>query len=138
MTLAKPRKTLADHLVIYVSPALIMLLVGSLSLYTPRRASNASASVPPPQFVEKSTAIVAGDGVCTALAAATSSSIHTFKATAPQATRRVLRDFIVNTLIPRIERGVGDFHRIGEPTKDKPAWNALWLTWTPTSCTSRP
>src|SRR3954469_544533 len=87
--------------------------------------SNASASVPPPQFVEKSTAIAAGDGVCTALAADQQQLIETFKAAAPQAQPDEIRDFIVNTLIPRIERGVGDFHRIGEPTKDKPAWNAL-------------
>jgi hypothetical protein len=33
MTLAKPRKTLADHLVIYISPVLIMMLVGSLSFF---------------------------------------------------------------------------------------------------------
>lgn len=33
MTAVKPRKTLADHLVISVSPLLIMLLVGSLSFF---------------------------------------------------------------------------------------------------------
>jgi hypothetical protein len=86
---------------------------------------SASASIPPPQFVEKSAAIAAGDGVCTALAADQQKLIDDFKAAAPQAQPDEIRDFLVNTLTPRIERAVGDFHRIGEPTKDKPAWNAL-------------
>ena len=33
-------------------------------------------------------------------------------------------DFYVTALLPRLERGIGDMHRIGEPTKDREEFDA--------------
>jgi hypothetical protein len=87
--------------------------------------SSSSASIPPPHSVEKSAAINAGDGLCKSLAADQKQLIADFKSQHPTATADEARDFLVNTLSPRIERMVGDFHRIGEPTKDKADWDQI-------------
>jgi hypothetical protein len=87
--------------------------------------SSSSASIPPPHSVEKSTAIDTGDSVCKALTADQQKLVNDFKAKVPEATAEDARDFLVNGLSPRIERTVGDFHRIGEPTKDKQDWDKL-------------
>jgi hypothetical protein len=88
-------------------------------------SSSNAASLPPPRYVEKSAAIAAGDGVCTALVADLKRLSADFKNTHPQATTDEAREFVVSTLTPRLEQGLGDFHRIGEPTKDSPAWNTI-------------
>ena len=33
------------------------------------------------------------------------------------------RDFLINTLLPRVDAADGAMHRIGEPTKDRPAFD---------------
>ena len=63
--------------------------------------------------------------MCKALAADQQKLVDDFKAKVPQAKAEDARDFLVHTLSPRIERAVGDFHRIGEPTKDKQEWDKL-------------
>jgi hypothetical protein len=98
-------------------------------------SSSNAASIPPPRYVEKSAAIAAGDNICTTLAADQQRLISDFNAKYPQATADEVHDFTINTLIPRIEQGVGDFHRIGEPTKDRLGWDVILgrldvnLTW---------
>jgi hypothetical protein len=87
--------------------------------------SSSSASIPPPHSVEKTAAVDTGDSVCKALAADQQKLVNDFKTKFPEATAEDARDFLVNGLTPRIERAVGDFHRIGEPTKDKQDWDKL-------------
>jgi hypothetical protein len=83
------------------------------------------ARIPPARAVEKSDAINAGDSVCKALAADHKQLVDEFKNQHPSANPDEARDFLVNTLSPRIEQAVGDFHRIGEPTKDKNDWDEI-------------
>jgi hypothetical protein len=84
-----------------------------------------SATIPPPHSVEKSAAISLGDSVCQALAADQQKFVDDFKISVPQPKAEEARDFVASTLTPRIEQAVGDFHRIGEPTKDKQDWDKL-------------
>jgi hypothetical protein len=49
--------------------------------------------------------------------------VNDFRTSHPNATDEQTRDFLINNLSPRYERAVGDFHRIGEPTKDKAGWD---------------
>jgi hypothetical protein len=107
-----------------IRPAML-LLVCAIGLVSAACSSGGSASVPPAHNVEKSTAINEGDSVCKSLNADEAKLIAEFKKKYPQATADVTRDFIVDTLAPRIDHAVGDFHRIGEPTKDKVEWDKL-------------
>ena len=103
----------------------LTLLACSVAVLAAACSSSSAASIPPPQHVEKSAAIAAGDQICSAVTVDQQRLITEFKASHPQPTPDELRDFTLNTLIPRIEQGVGDFHRIGEPTKDKFAWGKI-------------
>jgi hypothetical protein len=103
----------------------IMPLLACAVAVVAAACSSSSASIPPPHSVEKSAAIDTGDSVCKALAADQQKLVDAFKAKFPQATAEDARDFLVNGLTPRIERAVGDFHRIGEPTKDKTDWDKI-------------
>jgi hypothetical protein len=87
--------------------------------------SNSDASIPPAQAVEKSAAIDSGDSVCQALAADQATLLAQFKSAHPNPSDSDTRDYLVNTWSPRLERAVGDFHRIGEPTKDKNGWDLI-------------
>ena len=73
----------------------------------------------PAPAVEKSFAISQGDAICKQLVADVGTLVTTFKSTHATPTPDEARDFLVNTLLPRLDRGVGDMHRIGEPTKDR-------------------
>jgi hypothetical protein len=107
-----------------IRPAML-LLVCVLGLAGAACSSGSSASVTPVHNVEKSTAINEGDGVCKSLNADQQKLITDFKKKYPQATADQTRDFLVDTLSPRIDHAIGDFHRIGEPTKDKVDWDKL-------------
>jgi hypothetical protein len=107
-----------------IRPAMIVL-AGALGLVGVACSSGSSASVPPVHNVEKSTAINEGDSVCKSLNADEQKMIADFKKKHPQATAEETRDFLVDTLAPRIDHAIGDFHRIGEPTKDKVDWDKL-------------
>jgi hypothetical protein len=103
-----------------------LILLASMAAVVAAGCSNANtASIPPPHAVEKSTAIALGDNVCQALAADHQTLVDSFKTQVPQAKAEDARQFLVDTLTPRIERAVGDFHRIGEPTKDRQDWDKL-------------
>jgi hypothetical protein len=114
-------------MVMAVTRRILTLLACSVAVLAAACGSSnsTSASIPAPQAVEKSTAIAAGDSVCQAMLADQQRIIGDFKAAHPQATLDDVRDFLVNTLVPRMEQGIGDFHRVGQPTKDRPAWNAI-------------
>ena len=77
----------------------------------------------PVVFLEKSTAVANGDAVCKQLNADTVALVAAFKSAHPSPSDADARDFLVNTLLPRLDRGVGDLHRVGEPTKDKVGWD---------------
>jgi hypothetical protein len=101
------------------------LLACAVALLAAACGSSDAASIPPPRYVEKSAAIAAGDGVCAAVVADLRRLTSDFTAAHPEVTADNAREFVSNTLIPRIEQGIGDFHRIGTPTKDSPAWNTI-------------
>jgi hypothetical protein len=73
----------------------------------------------PAPLVEKSFAISRGDTICQVLLSDISTLVGQFKTANANPTPADARDFLVTTLLPRIDRGVGDLHRIGEPTKDR-------------------
>ena len=73
----------------------------------------------PAPLVEKSAAIAAGDAVCKQLAADVTRMVNDFKAAHASPSDADARDFLVNTLLPRVDIAAGDIHRIGEPTKDR-------------------
>jgi hypothetical protein len=81
-----------------------------------------TAPVARPQI---SDATAAGDGICTSLFADQKALVDQFHAQHPTPSKDDATDFLVNTLIPRVERAVGDFHRIGEPTKDRQSWDLI-------------
>ncbi len=101
------------------------LLAGALAIVATACGGGNNASIPPAQTVDKSTAISEGDSVCTALAADQKQLVDTFKQQHPNLKPDDARDFLINTLSPRIERAVGDFHRIGEPSKDRTDWDTI-------------
>ena len=103
----------------------MLFLACTLGLVGVACSGGSNASVPPAHNVEKSTAIDEGDSVCTTLNSDEQKLIANFKKQHPQATADDARDFLVDTLSPRIDHAVGDFHRIGEPTKDKVEWDKL-------------
>ena len=72
-----------------------------------------------PALVEKSTAIATGDAICKQLGIDMGQLVTAFRQAHPNLTDADARDFLVNTLLPRVDRAVGDIHRIGEPTKDR-------------------
>ncbi len=112
-------------MVVPVKRRTLPLLACTVAVLAAACSSSNAASIPPTSYVEKSAAIAAGDGVCTALVADLKRLTTDFKSTHPQATLDEVRDFLVNTLTPRMDQGIGDFHRIGQPTKDRPAWNSI-------------
>jgi hypothetical protein len=101
------------------------LLICVVTLGVTAACSSNTATVAPPRSVEKSAAVDAGDNECTSVAAAQKQLVDEFKHQHPQATADDARAFLIDTLSPRLEQFVGDFHAIGEPTKDKTQWDAL-------------
>ena len=85
--------------------------------------SSDSGKAQPAPLVEKSTAIATGDAICKQLAADVPQMVSAFKAAHPTPTDADARDFLVNTLMPRIDSADGAIHRIGEPTKDRTAFD---------------
>ena len=71
----------------------------------------------PARAVEKSAAIAQGDAICQGLNADVATLVDQFKASHPTPSIADAREFFVTTLLPRIDRGVGDLHRIGEPRR---------------------
>src|SRR5215471_5706558 len=87
------------------------LLACTLAVLAAACSSSNAASIPPPRYVEKSAAIAAGDGVCTALAADRLKLLDDFRTKVPQPTIEDAQAFLVNTVTPRMDQAVGDFHR---------------------------
>jgi hypothetical protein len=79
--------------------------------------------VAPVRAVEKSTAIAQGDAVCARLRTDIQQTVGAFEEQTPNPNDAQARDFLTNTLFPRIDRGVGDMHRVGKPTKDRAAFD---------------
>ena len=73
----------------------------------------------PAPLVEKSFAIAQGDAICQQGDAETKQLVTKFRADNPTPTNAVALDFFVSVYLPRLEREIGDIHRIGEPTKDR-------------------
>ena len=86
--------------------------------------SSSSNKAQPAPLVEKSSAIAAGDAICKQLAADIPQLVSTYRSGHPAPTDADARDFLVNTLLPRIDAAEGAIHRVGEPTKDRPAFDA--------------
>lgn len=82
----------------------------------------------PAPAVEKSFAIEQGDLICKGLNADVAALVSQFKTSHPTPSIADARDFFITTLLPRIDRGVGDLHRIGEPTKDRVGFDDAILT----------
>jgi hypothetical protein len=81
--------------------------------------SSGSSGPGPALFVEKSFAIAQGDAICKQMVTDVQETVAAFRAAHPTLKDAEARDFLVNTLLPRIDKGIGDLHRIGEPTKDR-------------------
>jgi hypothetical protein len=77
----------------------------------------------PVVFVEKSAAVTAADAICKQGDAEVKKLVTDFRASHTTPTREEALDFWVNSFLPRLDREVGDIHRIGEPTKDKVGWD---------------
>ncbi|MEY2421830.1 MAG: hypothetical protein QOI95_1897 [Acidimicrobiaceae bacterium] len=88
-------------------------------LFLAAACSSGGSGGGPAPLVEKSSAIAQGDAICKQLVADVDVLVSQFKSTHATPTEADARDFLVTTLLPRIDRGVGDLHRIGEPTKDR-------------------
>ena len=82
-------------------------------------ACSSGGGAAPVQFIEKSAAVANGDAICKQLATDVQQLVSAFKSAHPSPSASDAREFFVNTLLPRLDRGVGDLHRVGEPTKDK-------------------
>ena len=98
-----------------------MLTCGALLLTAACGSDNGGAQ--PNPLVEKSSAIANGDAICKSLAADLPALVSQFKTQHPNATDAEARDFLINTLLPRVDAADGAMHRIGEPTKDRPAFD---------------
>jgi hypothetical protein len=85
--------------------------------------SSSSGHAQPAQLVEKSSAIAAGDAICKQLTADLPQMVAAFRSAHPAPSDADARDFLINTLLPRIDVADGNFHRIGEPSKDRPSWD---------------
>ena len=85
---------------------------------------SSSGKPPPTPLVEKSTAIAGGDNVCKQLTESISARVSEFKAQHPKPTDAEARDFLVNSLLPVIDSADGALHLVGEPTKDRPDFDA--------------
>jgi hypothetical protein len=96
---------------------LILAVCGLLFVAGACSSGGGSAKAAP--AVEKSFAISQGDAICKALAADASTLVGQFKTTHATPSAADARDFLVTTLLPRIDGGVGGLHRVGEPTKDR-------------------
>ena len=98
----------------------ILAVCGALFLAA---ACSSGGGAAPVVFLEKSSAIATADAICKQLNADIPALTAAFKSAHANATDAEVRDFFVNTLLPRYDRGVGDIHRVGEPTKDKVGWD---------------
>lgn len=88
-------------------------------LFLAAACSSGGSGGGPAPLVEKSFAISQGDAICKQLVTDIGTLVAAFKSAHPAPSEADARDFLVTTLLPRIDRGVGDLHRIGEPTKDR-------------------
>jgi hypothetical protein len=86
-------------------------------------ACSSGGGATPLRFVEKSTAIAEADAICKQGDAEVKQLTADFNAAHAAPTVEEAHDFWVNILLPRLDRQVGDIHRIGEPTKDKVGWD---------------
>lgn len=64
---------------------------------------------------DSNAAITAGDAICKQLASDVDELVADFRSTHPKPSADDAREFLVNTLIVRMEHGVGDLHRLRGP-----------------------
>jgi len=95
----------------------LILTVCGLSLVA--AACGGSGKVQPAPLVERSFVVSQGDAICKVVVADIATLVGQFKSAHPAPSVADARDFLVTSLLPRIDRGVGDLHRMGEPTKDR-------------------
>jgi hypothetical protein len=95
------------------------LFLAALSLLLIAAACSDDKKLQPAPAIEKSFAISQGDAICQSLVADAKALVEQFKAAHPAPSNGDARDFLVTTLLSRVDRGVGDLHRMGEPTKDR-------------------
>jgi len=99
----------------------LILTCGALLLAAACGSDNGGAQ--PNPLVEKSSAIANGDAICKSLATDLPALVSQFKAQHPNVSDADARDFLINMLLPRVDAADGAMHRIGEPTKDRPAFD---------------
>jgi hypothetical protein len=80
-------------------------------------------SAQPAPLVEKSYAISQGDAICKQGDADRKQLETSFQGANANPTKEAATDFFVSVYLPRLEREIGDIHRIGEPTKDRVAFD---------------
>jgi hypothetical protein len=100
-----------------------LLAVFCIVAVTAACSKNDTGTAQPAPLVEKSSAIAAGDAICKQMTADITSLVASFKKDHPSPSDAEARDFLVNTLLPRIDTADGAIHRIGEPTKDRAAFD---------------
>ena len=88
-------------------------------LFLAAACSSGGGKAQPAPLVEKSFAISQGDAICKALVADLSDARRPVQDGACHAERGRRPRLPRHHAAPRIDRGVGDLHRIGEPTKDR-------------------
>jgi hypothetical protein len=98
----------------------ILAVCGALFLAA---ACSSGGGAAPVVFLEKSAAIAQADAICKQGDAEIKQLLADFNAAHSNPSVEEARDFWVNTLLPRLDREVGDIHRVGEPTKDKVGWD---------------
>jgi len=99
----------------------LILTCGALLVAAACSSDNGGAQ--PNPLVEKSSAIANGDAICKSLAADLPALMSQFKTQHPKPSDAEARDFLINTLLHRVDAADGAMHRIGEPTKDRPAFD---------------
>jgi hypothetical protein len=95
------------------------LIVTVCGLLLVAAACSDDGKAQPAPLVEKSFAISQGDAICKSLVADIATLVGQFKSAHTAPSDADARDFLGTTLLPRIDRGIGSLHRVGEPTKDR-------------------
>jgi len=86
--------------------------------------SDDGGTVAPTPQVDQESLIANGDAICKQLAADVDQLVADFRSGHPQPSADDAREFLVNTLLVRIEHAVGDIHRLGQPTKDRGSYDS--------------
>ena len=91
--------------------------------------SSSGDKAAPVFFIEQSTALANGDAICKQLNTDVSQMISAFRTAHSNLTQDEARTFLTESLFPRIDRGDGDLHRLGEPTKERVGFDEAILAF---------